>query len=101
MSDLDQLWDEFQVRLGAFQSLACELKEELRGKMDQRIQAMNVEIEKFASRWHSLKPKTAADCSLEEAKRNCSKMQEWQEEWQSLKEQVLWRERCMKSAFRL
>jgi dynein heavy chain 2 len=68
-TDVHSKFEEFHIRLEAFETLAAELREELRGKMDQRIITMNGEIEKFASRWQSLKPKTAADCSLDEAKK--------------------------------
>ncbi|CAE8588828.1 unnamed protein product [Polarella glacialis] len=88
MNEVHNKWEEFQIRLEAFEQLAGDLREELRGKMDQRIVTMNSEIEKFASRWQSLKPKTATDCSIEEAKKNAQQMQEWQAEWQGLKEQI-------------
>eukprot|EP00931_Biecheleriopsis_adriatica_P043590 TRINITY_DN24917_c0_g1_i1.p1 TRINITY_DN24917_c0_g1~~TRINITY_DN24917_c0_g1_i1.p1 ORF type:complete len:4311 (+),score=994.91 TRINITY_DN24917_c0_g1_i1:69-13001(+) len=81
-------WEEFQIKLEAFEQLAADLREELRGKMDQRIVTMNADIEKFASRWQSLKPKTADDCSIDEAKKNAQQMQEWQAEWQALKDQI-------------
>lgn len=87
-SEMHNKFEEFHIRLEAFETLAAELREELRGKMDQRIQNMNAEIEKFASRWQSLKPKTADNCSLEEAKANAASMQNWQTEWQGLKEQM-------------
>jgi len=87
-AEVHQKFEEFQIRLEAFEVLATELREELRGKMDQRIQNMNADIEKFASRWQSLKPKTADNCSMDVAKANAQKMQEWQAEWESLKEQM-------------
>eukprot|EP00928_Gymnodinium_smaydae_P079340 TRINITY_DN632_c0_g1_i3.p1 TRINITY_DN632_c0_g1~~TRINITY_DN632_c0_g1_i3.p1 ORF type:complete len:2255 (+),score=688.11 TRINITY_DN632_c0_g1_i3:125-6889(+) len=88
LGDMHQKYEEFQLRLEAFEQLANELREELKGKMDQRIQNMNAEIEKFASRWQSLKPKTATDCSIDEARKNAAAMQEWQGEWEGLKEQI-------------
>lgn len=87
-SEMHNKFEEFHIKLEAFETLAAELREELRGKMDQRKQNMMAEIEKFSSRWTSLKPKTAADCSLEEARRNAESMQNWLTEWQTLKEQI-------------
>ncbi|CAE7570289.1 DYH1B [Symbiodinium sp. CCMP2456] len=88
MSEVQNKWEDFLIRLEAFEQLANDLREELRGKMDQRIAQMNSDIDKFASRWQSLKPKTADDCSIEEAKKNAQQMQEWQSEWQALREQM-------------
>eukprot|EP00438_Fugacium_kawagutii_P026834 Skav224731 [mRNA] locus=scaffold699:573890:588190:- [translate_table: standard] len=86
MNEVQNKWDDFLIKLEAFEQLAHDLREELKGKMDQRILAMNSDIEKFASRWQSLKPKTMENFSMEDAKRNAQQMQEWQTEWQGLKD---------------
>lgn len=86
MNEVQNKWDDFLIRLEAFEQLAHDLREELKGKMDQRILAMNSDIEKFASRWQSLKPKSMDSFSMEDAKRNAQQMQEWQTEWQGLKD---------------
>lgn len=88
INEVHNKWEEFLIRLETFEQLACELREELRGKMDQRIKSMNEDVEKFASRWQSLKPKTAENCSIDEAKKNAQQMREWQADWQALKEQI-------------
>lgn len=88
LSEMHHKFEEFQIRLQAFEQLACELREELRAKMDQRIENMKTDIEKFASRWQSLKPEAKDGCTLEEARRNAEQMAEWQAEWDGFKEQM-------------
>ena len=68
-NEVHNKWDDFLIRLETFEQLAHDLREELRGKMDQRIVSMNGEIEKFGSRWQSLKPKPADDCTIEDARK--------------------------------
>jgi len=88
MNEVHNKWDDFLIRLETFEQLAHDLREELRGKMDQRIVSMNGEIEKFGSRWQSLKPKPADDCTIEDARKYAKQMTEWMSEWGVLKEQV-------------
>lgn len=81
-------FDEFELRLQTFETLAAELREELMSKMEDRERGMNGEIEKFASKWQALRPKIRADCSLAEARDNAKEMEAWQTEWGVLKEQI-------------
>jgi dynein heavy chain 2 len=88
LGEVQNKFDDFVARLGAFEELAQELRQELRDKMDGRIKNMNSEIEMFQSRWQGTKPKTAEGCTIEEAKKNAEVMQDWQAKWTDLKEQI-------------
>eukprot|EP00392_Amoebophrya_sp_AT5.2_P002499 g2504.t1 len=89
MVQLHEKYDEFELRLQTFETLAAELREELLSKMGDRVGNMNIEIEKFASKWQALKPKANKNsCTLAEARSNAGEMVTWQEEWEGLKESI-------------
>jgi dynein heavy chain 2 len=88
MNPVQNKFVEFQSRLEKFGQFAADRREELRSRIDARIQGANQDIEKFQSRWTSLKPKTAQNISITEAENNAQQMRVWQEEWQTLKEQI-------------
>ncbi|CAD7952833.1 unnamed protein product, partial [Amoebophrya sp. A25] len=85
---LQEKYDEFQLRLQTFETLAAELRAELLSKMGDRVNNMNIEIEKFASKWQALKPKASKQLTLAEARANAAEMVTWQEEWSLLKESI-------------
>merc|ERR1719313_1989696 len=85
---LEARWEEFQDRLERFESQAKEMKEGLRARMAQEQESAVREIEKFASRWTTLRPKAEDGMPVAEVRANAKKMAEWTTEWQALKDTV-------------
>ncbi|CAD7969929.1 unnamed protein product, partial [Amoebophrya sp. A120] len=90
---LHEKYDEFELRLQTFETLAAELREELLSKMTDRVANMNLEIEKFESKWQALKPKlstsTAKTITLVEARENAEQMEKsWLIEWEDMKTEL-------------
>jgi len=50
-------WDTFEVALEAFNEMIEESRAKMRDGVEQEVMNVNVSLDKFAQRWHALKPK--------------------------------------------
>ncbi|RDD40688.1 Cytoplasmic dynein 2 heavy chain 1 [Trichoplax sp. H2] len=56
LSQLQPRWDKFELMMESHELMMEEQTKVMRGNVESRIKTFNLEIEKFASRWHQLKP---------------------------------------------
>ena len=60
----------------------------LKQETDKRIQSINSDLEKFYTRWTTLKPKERTELDRETAIETSEKMKEWREQWDELEKKT-------------
>lgn len=57
LTDIIQRWEKFRDRLGAFQDYLTDQKQQLQGKLQERLHQAMVDVDRFVSAWQGLRPK--------------------------------------------
>ncbi|XP_022324921.2 cytoplasmic dynein 2 heavy chain 1-like isoform X2 [Crassostrea virginica] len=68
LSSLQAFWDKFELMMESHQLMVKEQVEVMKNNVDSRVRAFIQEVEKFAARWHQLKP---GDDALDGDKKKC------------------------------
>ncbi|XP_071126281.1 cytoplasmic dynein 2 heavy chain 1-like isoform X2 [Mytilus edulis] len=84
LSQLQAFWDKFELMMESHQLMVKEQVEVMKSNVDSRVKVFKQDIEKFAARWHQLKP---GDDALDGDRKKCEaavkvikeKKQEWEE----------------------
>ena len=88
ISDLESRWHNLGIALNAYSSTIEQQKEMIKVEIGNRIIALEADIEKFYSRWKTLKPKKVDQMDQVAAIEMARKMKEWKEEWDILEKRV-------------
>ncbi|KAJ8297986.1 LOW QUALITY PROTEIN: hypothetical protein KUTeg_024517 [Tegillarca granosa] len=68
LNQLQARWDKFELMMESHQLMVKEQVEVMKTNVDSRVKAFKQDIEKFAARWHQLKP---GDDALDGDKKKC------------------------------
>ncbi|CAI4230143.1 unnamed protein product [Auanema sp. JU1783] len=58
MTSLQNDWEKFEVMLDSHQMMIKDQVQVLKQNVDQRVQALNLEVERFKAKWDQFKPKS-------------------------------------------
>lgn len=56
IADLQTKWDKFELMMQSFQLMVKEQIDVMKTNVESRVADFQKELEKFAARWHQLKP---------------------------------------------
>nr|KAG5701774.1 hypothetical protein BaRGS_000764 [Batillaria attramentaria] len=70
LSQLQGRWDKFELMMESHQLMVKEQVEVMKSNVQSRVSAFQQDVEKFAARWHQLKP---GDDALDGDKETCEK----------------------------
>ncbi|XP_053400577.1 cytoplasmic dynein 2 heavy chain 1-like [Mercenaria mercenaria] len=80
-------WDKFELMMESHQLMVKEQVEVMKGNVDSRVKAFKQDMEKFAARWHQLKPgDDALEGDKEKTKQAIQIIKEKRQEFQELEE---------------
>ncbi len=91
MSNLDGeggRWDDFDISLEAFNDMIEEQKIALKSTLEEEVVTLNVNIDKFGSRWKQLKPTDVKTWEKSEIERVFTALEDWQNQFNQLQEQA-------------
>ena len=81
-------WDDFDISLEAFNDMIEEQKEALKGTLEEETVSLNVNIDKFGSRWRQLKPTDVKSWEYDEVMRVFDALDDWKKQFAELQEQA-------------
>ena len=81
-------WDTFEVALEAFNDMIEEARTKMRDGVEEEVMAVNVSLDKFAQRWHALKPKEVKTWSAEEVAAVHEAIAGWKVQLDEIKERA-------------
>ncbi|OWF37256.1 Cytoplasmic dynein 2 heavy chain 1 [Mizuhopecten yessoensis] len=68
LNQLQGFWDKFELMMESHQLMVKEQVDVMKSNVDSRVKAFTQEVEKFAARWHQLKP---GDDALDGNQKKC------------------------------
>ena len=81
-------WENFEVAIGDFDSILSQQTEQIKTDIVQRSKNVDTEIERFHSKWQSLRPKQLEELDRESARELATKMKEWRTEWNEIEKRA-------------
>ena len=87
MSNLDGeggRWDDFDIALEAFNDMVEEQKVALKSTLEEEVVTLNMNIDKFGSRWKQLKPTDVKSWEKDEIQRVFASLEDWKKQFDEL-----------------
>jgi len=81
-------WDDFDIASEAFNDMIEEQKEALKGVLEEETITLNVNIDKFGSRWRQLKPTEIKSWEYSEVIRVFEALDDWRKQFDELQKQA-------------
>jgi dynein heavy chain 2 len=76
------------MSIGDFDSILSEQTKQIKSEITGRTKDIQQSIDKFYSRWNTLKPKQVDDLDRESARDLALKMRDWRAEWNDIEKKV-------------
>ncbi len=77
-------WDDFDIAMEAFNDMIEEQKEALKGTLEEDTVTLNMNIDKFGSRWRQLKPTEIKSWEYSEVLRVFESLDDWKKQFDEL-----------------
>ena len=91
LAQLPGEWENFDVAVEAFSDILDAAKEKMKDQLEQQVIDLNMELDKFAKRWHALKPTgedKAGDWSTEAIDRIFASLEDWKKDFKDIQEKT-------------
>lgn len=87
LAQLPGEWENFDVAVEAFSDILDAAKTKMKDQLEQQVIDLNMELDKFAKRWHALKPageEKAGDWGEEAINRIFTSLEEWKKDFEEI-----------------
>ena len=88
MAAVQDKWQQFQVSIEAYGEVIERQKEVIRKDIERKGDELLLAMQKFATRWEALKPKSIDQMNWSEAIETADKVREWRQDWQSMRDRM-------------
>ncbi|EGR34655.1 hypothetical protein IMG5_004580 [Ichthyophthirius multifiliis] len=88
IANTEKRWENFEVAIGDFDSILFEQSKQIRQDIGKKGDFLNQEIDKFYTRWQSVKPQKVEKFDKESARELGVKMKEMQSQWTDIEQRI-------------